>query len=43
MDSYTPSMTREQELAFLQNQAQAVKGQLEQIEARLCELDKEEV
>jgi len=35
---FTPGMTKEQELDFLRNQAQAVKGQLEQIEARMREL-----
>jgi len=36
---FAPGMTREQELDFLRNQAQAVKGQLEQIEARMRELE----
>jgi len=31
-------MTREQELDFLKNQAQAMRGQLEKIEARIQEL-----
>jgi prefoldin subunit 5 len=35
-------MTKEQELDFLKNQAQAVKGQLEQIEARMRELETKE-
>jgi len=33
-----PQMTREQELDFLKNQAQAMRGQLEEIEARISEL-----
>ena len=39
---FTPQMTKEQELDFLRNQAQAVKGQLEQIEARMRELETKE-
>lgn len=35
-------MTREQELDFLRNQAEAIKGQLEQIDARIRELETEE-
>lgn len=35
---YVPSMTKEQEIDFLKNQAQAMKGQLEQIEARIQQL-----
>jgi len=35
---FAPQMSKEQELDFLRNQAQAVKGQLEQIEARMHEL-----
>ncbi len=35
-------MTKEQELDFLRSEAQAVKGQLEQIEARISELEAEE-
>ena len=38
---YAPQMTREQELDFLRNQAEAIKGQLEQIDARIKELEKE--
>ena len=38
---YAPQMTREQELDFLRNQAKAVKVQLEQIDARIQELEKE--
>ena len=37
--SFAPQMTPEQELDFLRNQAQAMKGQLEQIEARMRELE----
>ena len=36
--SFAPQMTREQELDFLKNQAQAMRGHLEQIETRLREL-----
>ena len=35
---FAPQMTREQELDFLKNQAQAMKGQLEQIESRIQQL-----
>ncbi len=38
---FAPQMTREQELDFLKNQAQAMRGQLEQIEARIQELGSE--
>jgi len=34
-------MTREQELDFLKNQAEAIKGQLEQIEVRMHGLESE--
>ena len=34
-----PQMTREQELDFLKNQANTVKGQLENIETRMRELE----
>ena len=37
-----PQMTPEQELDFLRNQAQAAKEQLEQIEARMRELETKE-
>ena len=40
-DPYAPQMTREQELDFLRSQAEAVKGQLEQIDARIKELETE--
>jgi hypothetical protein len=35
---FAPQMTREQELDFLKNQAQAMRGQLEKIEARIQQL-----
>ena len=35
---YAPQMSREQELDFLQKQAQAMKEQLQQIEARIQQL-----
>ena len=38
---FAPQMTREQELDSLKNQAQAMRGQLEQVEARVRELGKE--
>ena len=38
---FAPQMTEEQELDFLKNQAQAVKGQLEQMESRMRELETE--
>ena len=38
---YAPQMTREQELDFLRSQAEAVKGQLEQIDTRIKELETE--
>jgi len=38
---YAPQMSKEQELAFLNDQAEAIKGQLEQIEARVRELESE--
>ena len=37
-DPYAPQMTREQELDFLSNQAEEIKRQLEQIDARIKEL-----
>jgi len=39
---YAAQMTREQELDFLKNQTEAMKGQLEQIGARMKELETEE-
>ena len=38
---FTTQMTREQELEFLKTQAQAMKGQLAQIEASIHELEGE--
>ncbi|MBW2038178.1 MAG: DUF5320 domain-containing protein [Deltaproteobacteria bacterium] len=38
---FAPQMTREQELDFLNNQAQALRGQLEQIETRIQQLESE--
>ena len=35
---YAPQMTKEQELDFLKSQGDMIKGQLEQIEARINEL-----
>ena len=40
-DPYAPQITREQELDFLRGQAEAIKGQLDQIDARIKELEKE--
>ena len=36
--AFAPQMTPEQELDFLKNQAQAMRGQLEQIEAKIQQL-----
>ena len=38
MNTSAPQMSREQEIGFLQNQAQSIKEQLEQIDARMREL-----
>ena len=38
---FAPQMPREQELDFLKNQTQAMRGQLEQIEARIQQLGSE--
>ena len=38
---FAPQMTREQELDFLKNQAQAMRGQLEEIESRIQQLGSE--
>ena len=35
---FAPQMTKEQELGFLQEQAEAIKGELEQIETRIQQL-----
>jgi hypothetical protein len=42
-EPFAPQPSKEQELGFLKEQAEAIKGQLEQIEARIRELgsDKE--
>jgi len=40
--AYAPQMPQEQELGFLQEQAEATKGQLGQIEARMRDLETEE-
>jgi len=39
---YAPQISREQELDFLRDQAQNIKSQLEQIDARIKELETEE-
>jgi len=39
---FAPQMTREQELDFLRNEAEAAREQLEQIEARIRDLAPEE-
>lgn len=39
---FTPQMTQEQELDFLTSQAKAIKGQLEQIETRVRDLESQE-
>jgi hypothetical protein len=38
---YAPQMTREQELDFLRNQAEAIKEELDQIDGRIKELETE--
>jgi len=38
---YAPQMTREQELDFLRSQAKAIKEQLEQIDARMRDMESE--
>jgi len=40
-DPYAPQMTREQELDFLRNQAEAIKEELDQIDGRIRELETE--
>ena len=40
-DPCAPQMTREQELDFLKSQAEAIKGQLQQIDSRIKELETE--
>jgi hypothetical protein len=39
--AYAPQMTREQELDFLRNQAEAIKEELDQIDARIKDLETE--
>ena len=39
--SYNPPMSREDELSYMKDQAEAIKGQLEQIESRMCDLETE--
>jgi len=39
---FTPQMTREEELNYLRDQAEAIKGQLEQIESRMRDLEAKE-
>lgn len=39
---FAPQMTKEQELDFLKEQAEAIKGQLEQIDTRMRNLESEE-
>ena len=39
---YAPQVTREEELDFLKSQAEAIRGQLEQIEARVRDLREKE-
>lgn len=41
MTPFAPEMSREEELEFLKDQANAVKEQLEQIEQRMRDLEKE--
>ena len=38
---FAPQMTKEQELDFLRSQAEAIGGQLEQIESRIRDLESE--
>jgi len=40
--AYAPQMSREEELEFLKNEARGVKGQLDEIDARIRELEAEE-
>lgn len=39
---FAPPMTKEEELDFLRGQAEAIKGQLAQIETRMREMEAEE-
>jgi hypothetical protein len=36
---YTPQMTKEEELGYLKEQAEVIKGQLKQIESRMSDLE----
>ena len=38
---YSPQMSREEELNYLKDQAEAIKGQLEQIETKVRDLESE--
>ena len=38
---YSPRMTREEELNYMKEQAEAIKGQLEEIESRMRDLEAE--
>jgi hypothetical protein len=38
---YSPQMTREDELNYMKEQAEAIKGQLEEIESRMRDLEAE--
>jgi hypothetical protein len=38
---YAPQMSREDELSYMKDQAEAIKGQLEQIESRMRDLEAE--
>ena len=39
---YSPQMTREEELGYLKTRAEAIKGQLEEIESRMRNLEAED-
>lgn len=41
--SYDTRMTREQELDYMKDQAEAIKGQLEEIESRMHDLETEKI
>ena len=38
---YSPPATREEELSYLKDEAEAIKGQLEEIESRMRDLEAE--
>jgi hypothetical protein len=40
-EPYYPQMTREEELNYMKDQAEAIKGQLEEIESRMRDLEAE--